>query len=314
MQSGTLAILSVLIICGVIPHGTQHCPALVGWWWVLSTWVNLVFSSVVVTLTWNSLKFQCFHVSHVTLSVSTQLSPQFLGSVLQNFSLKAPWGCSSPWGGLVEVFSQSCHWHSDSWRKRWQGLEHKEVMVILKSWSCVVALSNKGLHKEDLCLFVVSQPTESDQETNDTISSVLSCFQCLVQVKCYQTLLFCLQKNVREQWTACGRRAFLIWKKSIYFGAMKWHWCWRPRAESWHWQRDFYKDSIILSLCEYLIVFIILIFLWSCNKNKFYMYNTRIYQGMFPLCPCSLMSLYLSTSRDLPCPLFCSRTGNHWVL
>lgn len=107
--------------------------------------------------------------------------------------------------------------------------------------------------------------------------------------------------------------------RGIYFGGMKWHCCWRPHAEGWDWQSDFYKEQYI-SLTSWIFdcVHHFNIFLWSCNKNQCYMYkssaSTTINQATFPLCSFSLISLYLSTSRDPPCPLFCGRTRNHWVL
>lgn len=147
-------------------------------------------------------------------SCYSQLSPQFMGSVLQNFSLKAPRGHSSPWVGLVELFSQSSHWYSDCWSRRWQSGAQEDV-VILKWCCCVVSLLNKDLNKEGLCCVPgVPAHWKCDQETNNTIAHVLSCFLCLVQIECYQTWLFCLQKNIREQWTARGRWAFVICKKS----------------------------------------------------------------------------------------------------
>lgn len=176
----------------------------------------------------------------------------------------------------------------------------------------------------------VSAHWKCDQETNDSIASVFSCFLCLVQVKCYQTWLFCLQKNIREQRTALADEHFLLKGEqclSYSLNERQLFWgeemalvlkalCWGLTLTKGFLQRQYI--SFTLWIIDGVHNFNL--FLRSSHKNKFCMYNSFLQTpeliAMFPgsLCPCFLISLYLSTSRDLPCPLFCGRAGNHWVL
>lgn len=78
--------------------------------------------------------------------------------------------------------------------------------------------------------------------------------------------------------------------------------CWGLTLTKWFLQRQY------ISFTSWIFddVHHFNIFLRSCNKNNFCTYNsflqTRVTQAVFPvsLCPCSLISLYLSTSWDLP--------------
>lgn len=75
---------------------------------------------------------------------------------------------------------------------------------------CGISVKQESSQGRSVLICGVPAHSKCDQETNDNVTSVFSCFGCLVQVKCYQTWLFCLQKNIREQWTPRGRGALLI--------------------------------------------------------------------------------------------------------